>query len=431
MAAKRFCAWRTTVLIGSNAGGTAETAVGTSRAAKAFAPRRLPVGCPRRQPRPGPQEWIDCGPGRRAEEDRFTESGPFLAMPTSGNFTILKEFEAMHATSPVRRSPSRAPSSENLMPVAHSRQPREAKPLLAHQVHLLDVGRIEPHPDNPRDDFADNDPELLALAQSLGEVKLIQPVSVVPAGDAASDRYLLVCGERRWRAAILAGWTVIPGFVLSMSPDEATRLIVDENLQRKDLNPIETARALRLLRRPKSQGGAGLSSAAASARFGRSESWCPNMLESSSCLTNGRPACLPASWKCATGRALAQHSDRPEVLAAVELDRQHHPDDWRGSDAFDRQLAIVVERLDGLAAGASNDSNEVAAAGGDGDVLPLRRRSAPVNHAASDEGPIPELHDDDLVSQIVELLSRITDPEQLAEVATATQTGLRSCSRAP
>jgi len=335
----------------------------------------------------------------------------------------------MVAASSVRRQ-SRAPLSETYMPAVRPRSDRpEEKPLLAHQVVLLDVTRVEPHPDNPRDDFEDDDPELVALAESLGQVKLIQPVSVVPAGDAISERYLIVCGERRWRAAILAGWKCIPGFVLSISPEAATRLMVDENLQRKNLNPIETARALLLLRRPKKEGGSGLSAAEASARFKKSDSWGSNMIKLLELPPALQAEVAGGTLEVRAARALAQYSDRPDVVAAVEIDRGQNPADWRGTDAFEASLIRIVQALDGVAAGAADeaqpgdDAGDVAAA----DVLPLRRRSAPVDHApiAGHDGEVSarlsddEVHRIDLVAQIVALLAQLTNPEQLAEVATA------------
>src|SRR5262245_32136781 len=114
---------------------------------------------------------------------------------------------------------------------------------------LIDVSRIQPHPDNPRDDFSDDDPELLALVESLKTVKLIQAIHVEEI-DHDSERYRVIAGERRWRAAKLAGWKTIPAIVCRLDRATTLTLMVEENLQRKNLNLIEQARAVELLTRP-------------------------------------------------------------------------------------------------------------------------------------------------------------------------------------
>jgi ParB family transcriptional regulator, chromosome partitioning protein len=106
----------------------------------------------------------------------------------------------------------------------------------------LPVGLISPNPRQPRQQF--DEAGLLALAGSLGERGLLQPVLVRPS---ASGTYELIAGERRWRAAQLAGLDTIPALVRVEDDAQSLELALIENMAREDLNPIEEARACALL----------------------------------------------------------------------------------------------------------------------------------------------------------------------------------------
>jgi ParB family chromosome partitioning protein len=97
------------------------------------------------------------------------------------------------------------------------------------------VDRIDANPHQPRQDF-DQD-ELNRLAESLASHGLLQPVVVRRAG----DRYQVVAGERRLRAARLAGWHEVPVNVVEADDRQLAELAIVENLQRKDLNALEKA----------------------------------------------------------------------------------------------------------------------------------------------------------------------------------------------
>lgn len=99
----------------------------------------------------------------------------------------------------------------------------------------LRVDEIDGNPFQPRRDFAD--PEIASLAESLKEHNLLQPVLVRRVG----QRYQLISGERRLRAALQAGWTEIPAQVREADDRLVAELAIVENLHRKDLNPIEKA----------------------------------------------------------------------------------------------------------------------------------------------------------------------------------------------
>jgi ParB family transcriptional regulator, chromosome partitioning protein len=106
------------------------------------------------------------------------------------------------------------------------------------ELRELPVDLISPSPTQPRRRF-DQD-GLQALAGSLGERGVLQPVLVRPR---AGGTYELVAGERRWRAAQIAGLTTIPALVRPRDDAEALELALIENMAREDLNPIEEARA--------------------------------------------------------------------------------------------------------------------------------------------------------------------------------------------
>ena len=99
----------------------------------------------------------------------------------------------------------------------------------------VDVHQIDSNPAQPRQDFAAE--EMRALADSISAHGLLQPVVV----RRVHDRYQLVAGERRLRAAIQAGWVDVPVNVIEADDRQVAELAIVENLQRKDLNPLEKA----------------------------------------------------------------------------------------------------------------------------------------------------------------------------------------------
>lgn len=108
-------------------------------------------------------------------------------------------------------------------------------------VFLCPVDSITPHPEQPRQRF---DPERLAeLVQTVKEKGVLSPVLVRSHGDG----YQLVSGERRWRAAKLAGLREIPAILREVSDREALEISLIENIQREDLSPLEEARAYQAL----------------------------------------------------------------------------------------------------------------------------------------------------------------------------------------
>ena len=104
-------------------------------------------------------------------------------------------------------------------------------------VTMLRLSDIEPNPDQPRRDF---DQEALSeLATSIAANGLIQPIVVRSSG--MEGYYQIIAGERRWRASKMAGLTEVPVLIMELDDKKAAQVALIENLQREDLNAIETA----------------------------------------------------------------------------------------------------------------------------------------------------------------------------------------------
>lgn len=101
---------------------------------------------------------------------------------------------------------------------------------------LLPIYKVEPNPNQPRQDF--DQEELQALADSIGEHGIVQPLTV---RQLESGYYQIIAGERRWRAARMANLSEIPVVIVEADDRKAMELALIENLQRQDLNPVEEA----------------------------------------------------------------------------------------------------------------------------------------------------------------------------------------------
>ncbi|MEI7625016.1 MAG: ParB/RepB/Spo0J family partition protein [Actinomycetota bacterium] len=136
------------------------------------------------------------------------------------------------------------------------------------QLHNLPLGAISPNPRQPRRKFAQE--ALAALAESIKERGVLQPVLVRPL---VGGSYELIAGERRWRAAQLAGLTQIPAIVRGEDDAGALEIALIENMAREDLNPVEEARACAALVE-----GLGLTREEVGRRVGRSRVAISNLI---------------------------------------------------------------------------------------------------------------------------------------------------------
>ncbi len=109
-------------------------------------------------------------------------------------------------------------------------------------IRFLSLDQLKPNPDQPREHF--NRESLAELAESIRQQGIIQPIL---AESRADGGYMLIAGERRWRAAELAGLNEVPVIVRDFSPEQKLEIALVENVQREDLTPMEEARAYRHL----------------------------------------------------------------------------------------------------------------------------------------------------------------------------------------
>lgn len=189
--------------------------------------------------------------------------------------------------------------------------PQAPQPLETDRVAMLDIGDIDPNPNQPRRRF--EQAALKELADSIRQVGVLQPILV----HEQNGRYRIIAGERRWRASRMAEISKIPCIVRQMDDVMRMEAALIENLQREDLNPIEEAIAVRTLMEE-----CGQTQEVAAARLGRSRPALANLLRLLS--LPEKVIALVRDGKLSAGhaRALAGMEDtrRCEVLAqrAVE-----------------------------------------------------------------------------------------------------------------
>lgn len=140
------------------------------------------------------------------------------------------------------KTPDRKALGKGLSALLPSRSQASPTPLPAPDrptgLHEIPIDLIDPNPVQPRTIFQPD--KLTELAQSIRTNGIIQPLVVQRTG----DRYQLVAGERRWRAARIAGLELIPAVIQEFAPERLLEVALIENIQREDLNPMEVAQAL-------------------------------------------------------------------------------------------------------------------------------------------------------------------------------------------
>lgn len=168
----------------------------------------------------------------------------------------------------------------------------------------LDVESIDPGVEQPRHDF--NEEKLLELARSIEANGVIQPIVVRRVG----ERFQIIAGERRWRAAKKAGLMRIPSLIRDVQEENILELSLIENIQRQELNPIEEANAYRRL-----QEQLGLTQEAVAQRVGKERSSVTNSL---------RLLKLPEDLQRLVGDARLSMGHARALLPVESADRQRY-----------------------------------------------------------------------------------------------------------
>lgn len=132
-------------------------------------------------------------------------------------------------------------SNTNNMATTKSANKSTPKIVAEHKVENIQLSAIYASKSNPRKSFEKEN--IKDLADSMASVGLLQPITVRPIG----DKYEIVAGERRWRAAKLLKWDSIPAMVRNVTDEEILEIQIIENLQREDVNPIDEAVAFKSL----------------------------------------------------------------------------------------------------------------------------------------------------------------------------------------
>lgn len=168
------------------------------------------------------------------------------------------------------------------------------------------IERIHPQPGQPRQHF--NDDALKGLVESIREQGVIQPLIVRRRGN--GDGFELIAGERRWRAAQLAGLKELPVCVKEATPVEAFEMAIVENIQREDLNPIEEAQAFRRLIEEY-----GYSQVEVASRVGRDRSTVANSLRLLGLPTEVQSMVVEGSLSEGHARAILQVSNASSMMS--------------------------------------------------------------------------------------------------------------------
>lgn len=135
-----------------------------------------------------------------------------------------------------RRPAAETPAPPSATPAAVPSTP--ALPVSGTDIRTLPIEKVKPNPNQPRREF--DEASLLELAQSIERDGIIQSIVVREAGP---DSWQIIAGERRWRAANLAGLKEVPVTVRTANDEKTMELAIVENIQREDLNPIDLALA--------------------------------------------------------------------------------------------------------------------------------------------------------------------------------------------
>ena len=173
----------------------------------------------------------------------------------------------------------------------------------------LRLSEIEPNRGQPRKTF--DEEALMQLAESIREHGVLQPLLVRPRTDGS---YQLVAGERRWRAARMAGLSEVPVVIRELSEEETMEIALIENLQREDLNPVEEALGYRELMEQ-----FGLTQEQVAGRVGKSRSAVANALRLTGLPEEVLPLVERGELSAGHARAILALGDPEEMVETAKL----------------------------------------------------------------------------------------------------------------
>jgi len=212
------------------------------------------------------------------------------------------------------------------------------KRVAADEVLQLEVGIIEPNPHQPRQNF--DEAALAELAASIKEHGVMQPVVVIE----SKGSYQLVAGERRLRASKLAGKKTIPAIVRSYGKQQQVELALIENIQRENLNPMETATSYRKL-----ADEFGMSNDDIAARVGKDTSTVSNTMRLLNLPLDAKRAVAEGVISEGHGRVILSLKDNEKQLELLDLIVKNG---WtvRQAEAFARDFKRKTSTIDKVAA---------------------------------------------------------------------------------
>ena len=191
--------------------------------------------------------------------------------------------------------------------------PQLAEPADAAQLpSTLPLERLQPGKYQPRTRMDEG--ALYELAESIRSQGVMQPVLVRPVGPRESGRYEIIAGERRFRAARLAGLAEVPVLVREVGDEAAAAMALIENIQREDLNPLEQARGLQRL-----VSDFGLTHERAAQAIGRSRSAATNLLRLLQLAQPVQAMLMAGDLEMGHARALLALEPAQQILAAAEV----------------------------------------------------------------------------------------------------------------
>ena len=243
----------------------------------------------------------------------------------------------------------------------------------------VDLVKLRPNPDQPRTIF--DEVALRELANSIEQHGLIQPISIAPDPDPTSEGYIIVAGERRYRAHQLLNHTTIPAIITSGDPAE---IAVIENLQRENLRPLEEAYALNNLMQKHRY-----TQEVVSKVVGKARNTVTSILRLTTLPQSIQDECLTSDISKSALIELARIDNSEEQIALWENMKRGHTRTVRAARSSKKRIsALQPERNQG----------ELALKAGKGFIRQLRK-------FASDQ-----IDDrDEIVAQLMELQKQIND----------------------